>query len=125
MQKYFILYISRDTCTTAVDTSNGDEPAFGSKMKPKTSTCAQSVKCQEKKRQNSDNEQDTSLAEEDKSVATNINGPASELPEDTRPQSSRLNKKYEISLADEKYVCLCAVELIQSVHFVVLSCALF
>jgi hypothetical protein len=54
-----------------------------------------------------------------------MKGPASELGEGMRPESSILNKKYEISLADEMYVCLCAVELTQSLLFVSLSCVLF
>ena len=116
--------ISRDICSAAADTSNG-EPAVGSNTKRKTSTCAQSLECPEKKRRNLDDRQDTSLSEEDINVETNTKGPASELGEGLRPQSSRLNKKYEISLADEKYVCLCAVELTQSMFFVSLSCVLF
>ena len=119
--------ISRDICNAAADTadtSNG-ELAVGSNTKRKTSICAQSLESPEKKRRNSDDRQDTSLSEEDISVATSTKGPASELGEGLRPQSSRLNKKYEISLADEKYVCLCAVELMQSMLFVSPSCVLF
>lgn len=107
MQRYHIC-ISRNFCSTAADTSNG-ESAAGSNTKPKTSICAQSLECPEKKRRNSGDQQDTLLSEEDESVATNINGPAAELGEGLRLQGSSLNKKYEISLADEKYVCLCAV----------------
>jgi hypothetical protein len=117
--------ISRDICNAPADTLNGEEPAVGRNTKPKTSIYAQSFKPPEKKRQNSDDQQDTSLADDDKSVTTNTKGPASDLPEGTKPQSSRLNKKYEISLADEKYVCLCAVKLTQSVLFVSPSCVLF
>jgi len=116
-------YVSRDICSAAADTLNG-EPAVGSKTKRKTSICAQSLECLEEKRQNSDDRQDASLSEEDISVETNTKGPASELGEGLRPESSRLNKKYEISLADETYVCLCAVELSQSMLFVSLSCIL-
>jgi hypothetical protein len=97
--------ISRDVCSAAADTSNG-EPAVGSNTKRKTNVCVQSSKCPEKKGRNSDDQQDTSSSEEDINVATNKKGPASELGEGLRPQSSRLNEKYEISLADEKYVCL-------------------
>jgi hypothetical protein len=117
--------ISRDICSAAADTSNGEEPAVGTNTKPKPSTCAQSFEPSPKKRRNSDDQWDTSFADEDKDVTTNIKGPASELPEGMTPQSSRLNKKYEISLADEKYVCLCAVELTQSVLFVTPSCVYF
>jgi len=116
--------VSRDICSAAADTSNG-EPAVGSKTKRKTSICAQSLECSEKKRRNSDDRQDASLSQEDISVETNTKGPASELGEGMRPESSILNKKYEISLADEMYVCLCAVELTQSLLFVSLSCVLF
>lgn len=111
--------VSRDS-----DTSNG-EPAVESNTKPKTSKCVQSLECPGKKRQNSDDQQDISLSEKDISVATNTKGPASELGEGLRPKSSRMNKKYEISLADEKYVCLCAVELTQSMLFLSSSCVLF
>jgi len=116
--------VSRDICSEAADTSNG-EPAVGSKTKQKTSICAQSLECPEKKRRNSDDQQDASVSEEDISVETNMKEPASELGEGLRPESSRLNKKYEISLADEMYVCLCAVELTQSMRFVSVSCVLF
>lgn len=91
-----------DICSEAADTSNG-EPAVGSKTKQKTSICAQSLECPEKKRRNSDDQQDASVSEEDISVETNMKEPASELGEGLRPESSRLNKKYEISLADEMY----------------------
>lgn len=116
--------ISRDVCSAASDTSNG-EPAVESYTKPKTSMCAQSVECPEKKRRNSDDQQDTSLSEENISVATNTKAPASELGEGLRLESSRMNKKYEISLADEKYVWLCAVELTQSMLFLSPSYVLF
>lgn len=92
-----------DICNAPADTLNGEEPAVGRNTKPKTSIYAQSFQPPEKKRQNSDDQQDTLLADDDKSVTTNTKGPASDLPEGTKPQSSRLNKKYEISLADEKY----------------------
>ena len=94
--------INLDICSAAADTSNG-APAVGSNTKRKSSICAQSLECPEKKRRNSDDRQDTSLSEEDISVETNTKGPASELGEGLRPQISRQNKKYEISLADEKY----------------------
>lgn len=97
--------ISRDICSAAADISNG-EPPVGSNTKRKTSICAQSLECPERKRRNTDDRQDTSLSEEDISVETNTKGQASELEEGLRPQSSRLNKKYEITLADEKYVFL-------------------
>jgi hypothetical protein len=106
--KDITFYISRDVCSAAADTSNG-EPASGSNTKPKTSICAQSLECPEKKRRNSGDQQDTLLSEEDISVATNTNGLASEMGEGLKLQGSSLSKKYEISLADEKYVCLCAV----------------
>ena len=116
--------VCRDICGAASDTSNG-EPAVESNTKPKTSICAQSLECPGKKRRNSGDQQDTSLSEEDTSVATNTKGPASELGEGLRPKSSRMNKKYEISLADEKYVRLYAVELTQSMLVLSPSCVLF
>jgi hypothetical protein len=122
--KYITFCISRDIFNAAADTSNG-ELAVGSNTKRKTSICTQSLESPEKKKRNSDDQQDTSLSEEDISVAANTKGPSSELGEGLRPQSSRLNNKYEISLADEKYVCFCAVYLMQSMLFVSLSCVLF
>jgi hypothetical protein len=74
-------------------------------LKPETSIYTESSsETPEKKKQITDDEQDTSVAKEDESVESKTQGPAVESPEGTKSQTSRLNKKYEISLADEKYV---------------------
>jgi hypothetical protein len=84
--------------------SNGLEPKAGSNLKPGTSIYAQSSSETPEKKRITDDKQVTSIAEEDKSVESETQGPTVESPEGTKSQTSSLNKKYEISLADEKYV---------------------
>lgn len=85
--------------------SNGVDPKDGSNLKPGTSIYSQSSsETPEKKKRIADDKQVTSVAEEDKSVESETQGPTLESPEGTKSQTSSLNKKYEISLADEKYV---------------------
>jgi hypothetical protein len=85
--------------------SNGVEPNAGSNLKPDTSIYAQSSsETPEKKKQITYDKQGTSVAEEDRTVQLETQGPTVEALEDTKSQTSSLNKKYEISLADKKYV---------------------
>lgn len=93
------LYISRNNPSSATDASNGAEPVAGTELKPETSVYAQSSsEPLEKKKRITNDEQDTSLAKEDRCVVSKTQGPSAES------QSSRLNNKYEISLLDGKYV---------------------
>jgi hypothetical protein len=82
--------------------SNGVEAKAGSDLKY-TESSSETPKKKKKKRI-TDDKQDTSFAEEYKSVESKTQGPTVESPEDTKSQTSSRNKKYEISLADEKYV---------------------
>jgi hypothetical protein len=85
--------------------SNGVEPEAGNTLKPETSIYAESSsETPEKKKRITDDKQDTSVGEEDRNVESKAQGPTDQSPEDTKSKTSRLNRKYEISLADEKYV---------------------
>ncbi|PNF39844.1 Queuine tRNA-ribosyltransferase accessory subunit 2 [Cryptotermes secundus] len=93
-----------DIPSTATDVSYGAEPKDGSNLKPDTSIYAQSsYEIPEKKKRITDDKQVTSVVEEDKSVESETQGPIVESPEDTKSQTTSLNRKYEISLADKKY----------------------
>jgi hypothetical protein len=97
--KHISFCISRNIPSSATDASNTAEPVTGTELKPEASVCAQSSsEPPEKKKRITNDEQDTSHAEEDICVLLKTQGPTAES------QSSRLNKKYEISLLDEKYV---------------------
>jgi hypothetical protein len=97
--------ISRDIPNSAIDVSSGTEPEAGSDLKPETNIYAElSSETPEKKKQMTDDKQGTSAAIEDESVESKTQGPTVASSEDTKSQTSRLNKKYEISLADGKYV---------------------
>lgn len=70
-------------------------------LKPETSISAQSSSEPPEKKKIST--QEASHAEEDKYVVSKTQGHT------TESQSSRLNKIYELSLLDEKYVLFCAL----------------
>jgi hypothetical protein len=99
--------IYRDIPSSATDASNGVEPVIGIRLKPETSVCAQSSsEPPKKKKRITDDEQDTSLTEDDKSVVSKTEECTAESLENIQSHCSKSNKKYEISLADEKYVFL-------------------